>query len=73
MKYLLYLLGFAVFTLIVLWTVWQLLVGVLFPLISFVVGSVIQLIIGVMILLTILWGLFKILGYFRSLGIFPKD
>ena len=61
MKYLLYLLGFAVFTLIVLWTVWQLLVGVLFPLIAFVVGGVIQLVLGAVILLAVLWGDLKFL------------
>ena len=32
MKYLLYLLGFALVALVVLWSVWQLLVEVLFPL-----------------------------------------
>ena len=59
MKYLLYLLGFALVALVVLWSVWQLLVEVLFPLISFVVGGVIQLVFGVVILLAVLWGLFK--------------
>ena len=73
MKYLLYLLGFALVALVVLWSVWQLLVGVLFPLIAFVVGGVIQLVFGAVILLAVLWGLFKVLGYFRSLGIIPKD
>ena len=73
MKYLLYLLGFALVALVVLWGVWQLLVGVLFPLIAFVVGGVIQLVFGAVILLAVLWGLFKVLGYFRSLGIIPKD
>jgi len=73
MKYLLYLLGFVLVALVVLWSVWQLLVGVLFPLIAFVVGGVIQLVFGAVILLAVLWGLFKVLGYFRSLGIIPKD
>ena len=73
MRYLLYLLGFALVALVVLWGVWQLLVGVLFPLIAFVVGGVIQLVFGAVILLAVLWGLFKVLGYFRSLGIIPKD
>ena len=73
MKYLLYLLGFVLVALVVLWGVWQLLVGVLFPLIAFVVGGVIQLVFGAVILLAVLWGLFKVLGYFRSLGIIPKD
>ena len=73
MKYLLYLLGFVLVALVVLWSVWQLLVGVLFPLIAFVVGCVIQLVFGAVILLALLWGLFKVLVYFRSLGIIPKD
>ena len=73
MKYLLYLLGFVLVALVVLWSVWQLLVGVLFPLIAFVVGGVIQLVFGAVILLAVLWGLFKVLGYLRSLGIIPKD
>ena len=73
MIYLLYLLGFVLVGLVVLWSVWQLLVGVLFPLIAFVVGGVIQLVFGAVILLAVLWGLFKVLGYFRSLGIIPKD
>ena len=73
MKYLLYLLGLVLVALVVLWSVWQLLVGVLFPLIAFVVAGVIQLVFGAVILLAVLWGLFKVLGYFRSLGIIPKD
>ena len=73
MKYLLYLLGFVLVALVVLWSVWQLLVGVLFPLIAFVVGGVIQLVFGAVILLAVLWGLFKVLGYLRALGIIPKD
>ena len=73
MKYLLYLLGFALVALVVLWGVWQLLVGVLFPLIASVVVGVIQLVFGAVILLAVLWALFKVLGYFRSLGIIPKD
>ena len=73
MKYLLYLLCFALVALVVLWGVWQLLVGVLFPLIAFVVGGVIQLVLGTVILLAVLWGGFKALGYLRSLGIISKD
>lgn len=73
MKYLLYLIGFAIVALVVLWGVWQLLVGVVFPLIVFVVGGVIQLVVGAVILLAVLWGLFKVLGYLRSLGIISKD
>ena len=73
MKYLLYLLGFALVALVVLWGVWQLLVGVLFPLIAFVVGGVIRLVFGAVILLAVLWGLFKVLGYLRSSGIISKD
>ena len=73
MKYLLGLLGFALIALVVLWGVWQLLVGVLFPLIAFVVGGVIQLVLGAVILLAVLWGGFKALGYLRSLGIISKD
>ena len=73
MKYLLYLLGFALVALVVLWGVWQLLVGVLFSLIASVFVGVIQLVFGAVILLAVLWALFKVLGYFRSLGIIPKD
>ena len=73
MKYLLGLFGFALIALVVLWGVWQLLVGVLFPLIAFVVGGVIQLVLGAVILLAVLWGGFKALGYLRSLGIISKD
>ena len=73
MKYLLYLLGFAFVALVVLWSVWQLLVEVLFPLISFVVGGVIQLVFVVVFLLAVLWGLFKGLSYLRSLRVIPKD
>jgi len=73
MKYLLGLFGFALIALVVLWGVWQLLVGVLFPLIAFVVGGVIQLVLGAVILLAVLWGLFKVLGYLRSLGFISKD
>ena len=62
-KYLLYLLGFAVLALFVLWIVWKILVGIVFPLIAFVVGGVIQVVFGVVVLLAILWGLLKILGY----------
>ncbi|MBP97409.1 hypothetical protein CMK18_15775 [Candidatus Poribacteria bacterium] len=72
-KYLLYLLGFAVLALFVLWVVWKILVGVVFPLIAFVVGGVIQVVFGVVVLLAVFWGLLKILGYLRSLGIFPKS
>jgi len=73
MKYLLYLLGFVLVALVVLWGVWQLLVGVLFSLIASVFVGVIQLVFGAVILLAVLWALFKVLGYFRSLGIIPKD
>ena len=73
MKYLLYLLGFVLVALVVLWGVWQLLVGVLFSLIAFVFVGVIQLVFGAVILLAVLWGLFKVLGYLRSLGIITKD
>ena len=73
MKYLLGLFGFALIALVVLWGVWQLLVGVLFPLIAFVVGGVIQLVLGAVILLAVLWRGFKVLGYLRSLGIISKD
>ena len=59
MKYLLGLFGFALIA--------------LFPLIAFVVGGVIQLVLGAVILLAVLWGGFKILGYLRSLGIISKD
>ena len=72
-KYLLYLLGFAVLALFALWIVWKILVGIVFPLIAFVVGGVIQVVFGVVVLLAVLWGLLKILGYLRSLGIFPKS
>ena len=72
-KYLLYLLGFAVLALFVLWIVWKILVGIVFPLIAFVVGGVIQVVFGVVVLLAVFWGLLKILGYLRSLGIFPKS
>ncbi len=72
-KYLLYLLGLAVLALFVLWIVWKILVGIVFPLIAFVVGGVIQVVFGVVVLLAVLWGLLKILGYLRSLGIFPKS
>ena len=71
--YLLYLLGFVLVALVVHWGVWQLLVGVLFSLIASVFVGVIQLVFGAVIHLAVLWALFKVLGYFRSLGIIPKD